>query len=192
MPSCSGHRAAGSAFASALCTPTWNMRGVKRSMSTPDTIIRAGVRFAHADQEPRALGGPVDRIDVPRSGGPSKQGVAQRDMCPARRDRRLHAPQQGAEEGAARSTPRDGAEPDSCRIEAPHDARVPAGMIGIFDRRRRRLQSTPRSDSSDKPGLAFARLCRKGGRRPALGFRAAPAQEMRSAPVDCGCAGATC
>ena len=41
MPSSSGHSAGGSALASALCTATWTIFGVKRSVSTPATSIRA-------------------------------------------------------------------------------------------------------------------------------------------------------
>ncbi len=137
------------------------------------------VRFAHAQQQPGALGGPVDRVHVARSRAPRKQGIAQRDMRPARRDRRFHPAHQGGEEGAARAAPRVGAETEaSCGIEPPDDARVAPGMTGYSTGGGGGSSSASASDSTcDRPvplspdavGRAWPR--RRGGLRRAQARR---------------------
>ena len=106
MPSSIGHSAAGSALASALCTPTWTILGVKRSVSTPATSMRAA-SASPSRSSSQARSATQSTGLTPRGARTlASKRVAQRDMRPARRDRRIHPPHQGRQESAARVAPR--------------------------------------------------------------------------------------
>ena len=66
-----------------------------------------GVGLTQPQQQPGALGDPVDRIDVAGRAGLGQQRIAQGDMRPARRQRRVHSAHQARQEGAARTAPRN-------------------------------------------------------------------------------------
>ena len=61
-------------------------------------------------------------------------------MRPARSDRRLHAPHQGRQEGAAGRAPGVVAEAGLRGFERADGPRIAPGIARIFDRRRRRLK----------------------------------------------------
>jgi hypothetical protein len=58
----SGHSAPGSAEASALCTATWVILGVKSDDVDAGDQHRRRIGLAHPQQQPGALGDPVDRM----------------------------------------------------------------------------------------------------------------------------------
>ena len=81
-----GTAPAGSALASALCTPTWNiLRREAVDVDAGDDHPR-GVGLAHPQQQPGALRGPIDRVHVPRRARAcASSALRKRDMRPARR-----------------------------------------------------------------------------------------------------------
>ncbi len=84
IPSSIGHSAGGSALASALCTATWTILGVKRSVSTPATSIRAAsaspIRNSSQARSATQSTGFTSRGDRTRASNASRSAIcAQRD-----------------------------------------------------------------------------------------------------------------
>ena len=98
------------------------------------------VGFAHPQEQPRPLRRPIDGVHIARCRASRKHRIAQSDMRPARRDRRLHPPHQAGEESPARASPGIGAKAERVRVDPTYDARVAPRVTRIFDWRRRRLQ----------------------------------------------------
>ena len=113
--------------------------GVKRSLSTPATSIRAH-RLRHPQQQPLSLGHPVDRIDLARGAGADQQ-PSRKAICAQRDATAFPSAASGRQESTARSAPRVAAKAGVGGIERPHGPRVAPGKGGIFDRlgRRRKL-----------------------------------------------------
>ncbi len=135
------------------------------------------IGLAHPQQQPGALGGPVDRIHVARRGrARASSALRKRDMRPARRDRRVHRRISAGEKGSAGAAPRVGAEAELDRIEPPDEARVAPCVVRIFDRRRRRLRSCRRAISTTPVSLSPtpSGASRRGGRAVAACRRMAP------------------
>ena len=90
------------------------------------------IRLAHAQQQPGALGDPVDRVDVARRARLGEQRIAKRDMRPARRDRRVHPAHQASTGKRRWPRPRDRrrgrAQPDRAR-RRPTDRAAPSRDI---------------------------------------------------------------